>query len=126
MNFISDISNSMLSEFILVITILVLSAFSMFYTVRIHKLSKWIALTGIATALFSLKFLQLEPVFFSFNEAVISDTFTVFAKALILISAFIIVLLSKKNVTRRNHKTFQFLPYSGRRGSSSLNLGSVS
>ena len=108
MNFISDISNSMLSEFILVITILVLSAFSMFYTVRIHKLSKWIALTGIATALFSLKFLQLEPVFFSFNEAVISDTFTVFAKALILISAFIIVLLSKKNVTRRNHKTFQF------------------
>ncbi len=108
MNFISDISNSMLSEIVLIILLCILSIISMFYNVKFHKLSKWIALLGIAMALFSLKFLQLEPVYYAFNEAVISDTFTVFIKALILISSFIIILLSKRNVTRRNHKTFQF------------------
>lgn len=108
MNFILDISNSMLAELVLIITFLVLSVFSMFYNVKVHKLSKWIALAGIIFALVSLKFLQLEPVYYGFNESIISDTFTVFMKALILISAFIVVLLSKKNVTKRNHKTFQF------------------
>lgn len=108
MNFILDISNSMLSEIVLIFTLIVLSIFSMFYNVKIHKISKWIALSGLVLALFALKFLQLEPVYYAFNESIMSDTFTVFIKALILISSFIIVLLSKKNVTKRNHKTFQF------------------
>lgn len=108
MNFILNISNSMLAELVLIITFLILSAFSMFYNVRFHKLSKWIALSGVAIALLSLKVLQLEPVYYAFNESIISDTYTVFIKALILISSFIVILLSKKNVTKRNHKTFQF------------------
>lgn len=108
MNFILDISNSMLAELFILITVLVLSVFSMFYNVRYHKASKWIALSGVGVALFSLTYMQLEPVYYAFNEAIISDTFTVFLKGLILISAFIIILLSKRNATRRNHKTFQF------------------
>ena len=80
----------------------------MFYNVRYHKASKWIALGGIGISLFSLKYLQLEPIYYAFKESLMSDTFTVFIKALILISSFVIILLSKKNVTRRNHKTFQF------------------
>lgn len=108
MNWMSDILNSMLSEVVLLITIFVLSIFSFFYNVKIHKISKWIALLGILISLFCLKYLQLEPVYFSFREAILSDTFTVFVKAIILITSFMIILLSKKNVTRRNHKTFQF------------------
>lgn len=108
MNFVLDISNSMLAEFFLLITIFILSIFSMFYNVKYHKASKWIALSGIAVALVSLKFLQLEPIYYSFSDSFMSDTFTVFLKGLILITSFIIILLSKKNVTRRNHKTFQF------------------
>lgn len=108
MNIIQDISNSMLAEIILVLTIFVLSVCAMFYNVKFHKISKWIALIGSAIALFSLRFMQLEPIYYAFSEAAMSDTFTVFIKALILITAFIIILLSKKNVTRRNHKTFQF------------------
>ncbi len=108
MGFITDIFNSLLSEVCLLLTVFVLAIFSMFYNVKYHKISKWIALFGVSAALVSLKFLQLEPVYYSFSEAIISDTFTVFIKALILISSFIIILLSKKNVTKRNHKTFQF------------------
>ena len=108
MNFIPDIYNSMLSEFILILTILILSLFSMFYNVKYHKLSKWIAIVGITISLICLKFYQLEPIFYGFNEAIISDIFTVFIKALILISAFIIVLLSKKNVTRRNSTQYYY------------------
>ena len=108
MNLFLDISNSMLAELFLFITIMVLAIFSMFYNIRYHKISKWIALAGIGIALISLKFLQLEPIYYSFKDSLMSDTFTVFTKALILISSFIIILLSKKNVTRRNHKTFQF------------------
>ena len=108
MGFITDIFNSLLSELFLLITLLILSIFSMFYNVKYHKISKWIAILGISLALVALKFLQLEPVYYSFSESIISDTFTVFVKALILISSFIVILLSKKNVTKRNHKTFQF------------------
>lgn len=108
MNFLLDISNSMLSEIILVFTFILLSVFSLFYNVKIHRLSKWITVIGLVFALFSLKFLQLKPIYYAFSESVISDTFVVFIKALILISSLIIVLLSKKNVTKRNHKTFQF------------------
>ena len=108
MNLLSDIFNSMLPEFVLLITIIILSTCAMFYNVVFHKISKWIALVGIVVALLTLNFLQLEPVFYGFSDTIISDTFTVFAKSLLLISAFIIVLLSKKNVTKRNHKTFQF------------------
>lgn len=108
MNLIMDISNSMLAELFLLITILILSVFAMFYNIKFHKVSKWIALIGVGIALVSLKSLQLEPIYYAFKDSLMSDTFTVFIKALILISAFIIILLSKKNVARRNHKTFQF------------------
>lgn len=108
MNLFLDISNSMLAEFFLLITIFILSIFAMFYNVKFHKVSKWIALSGIAISLVSLKFLQLEPIYYAFKDSLLSDTFTVFIKALILITSFIIILLSKRNVTRRNHKTFQF------------------
>ena len=95
MNLILDISNSMLAEMFLLITIFVLSIFSMFYNVKFHKISKWIALSGVAVSLISLKFLQLEPIYYAFKESLMSDTFTVFIKALILISSFIIIFFSK-------------------------------
>ncbi len=108
MNFLSDISNAMLPELMLLITVVVLVIFSAFYNVKFHKLSKWISIFGISAALYSLKYLQSEPIYYAFNESLMSDTFTIFTKALILVCSLIIVLLSKRNVTRRNHKTFQF------------------
>ena len=108
MNFISDISNSMLAEIIIIATIFVLVILSMFYNVKFNKVSKWISLSGVGLSLISLKYLQLEPIYYAFNEAALSDTFTVFIKGLMLLSAFIIILLSQKNATQRNHKTFQF------------------
>ncbi|MGN0017851.1 MAG: NADH-quinone oxidoreductase subunit N [Candidatus Gastranaerophilaceae bacterium] len=108
MNFISDISNSMLAEIIITATIFVLVILSMFYNVKFNKVSKWISLSGVGLSLISLKYLQLEPIYYAFNEAALSDTFTVFIKGLMLLSAFIIILLSQKNATQRNHKTFQF------------------
>ena len=108
MNFLSDISNAMLPELMLLITVVVLVIFSAFYNVKFHKLSKWISIFRISAALYSLKYLQSEPIYYAFNESLMSDTFTIFTKALILVCSLIIVLLSKRNVTRRNHKTFQF------------------
>ena len=108
MNFLSDVYNAVLPEIILLITIFVLMFFSSFYNVKFHKLSKWIAITGVSLSLFSLNYLQSEPIYYAFHESIMSDTFTIFAKGLILISSLIIILLSKRNVTRRNHKTFQF------------------
>ncbi len=108
MNFLQDIFNSMLPEMIILITIFALIIISMFYNVRFYKVSKWIALGGVVVALFSLQNLQLEPIYYAFNYNILSDTFTVFFKALILVASIIIILLSKKNVSTRNHKTFQF------------------
>lgn len=108
MIFLQDIFNSMLPEIIILLTIFTVIIISMFYNVRFYKLSKWIALGGIVLALFSLQKLQLEPIYYAFNYNILSDTFTVFFKALILVAAIMIILLSKKNVSTRNHKTFQF------------------
>lgn len=108
MKIISDILNSMLPEFFLLLTIFILALISMFYNVKFNKASKWIALGGTIIALFSLNKLQFEPIYYAFSDNCISDTFTVFVKAIILISSLIIILLSKKSVSKRNHKTFQF------------------
>ena len=107
-NLLPDIFNAMLPEFLLFFTVFILVIFSAFYNVKFHKFSKWITISGIAAALYSLKFLQSEPIYYAFYESIMSDTFTIFIKALILVCSLIIVLLSKRNVTRRNHKTFQF------------------
>lgn len=108
MNWLSDISSTMLTELFITLTVLILAVFSMFYNVKYNKVSKWIALCGIGVSLFALKYLQLEPIYYAFNDAILSDTFTVFIKGLILISSFLIVLLSKRNAKQRYHKTFQF------------------
>lgn len=108
MNLIQDIFNAMLPENIILITTFVLIIISLFYNVRFYKLSKWLALGGVVIALFALQKLQLEPIYYAFNYNVLSDTFTVFFKALILVTSIIVILLSKKNVSTRNHKTFQF------------------
>lgn len=108
MNFLPDIFNSMLPEVILLFTVMLLVVFAIFYNVKFHKLSKWIAISGIVLSLFSLNYLQSEPIYYAFNESIMSDTFTIFSKALILVCSLIIILLSKNNVTKRNHKTFQF------------------
>lgn len=108
MIFMQDIFNSMLPEAIILITILIMIVISMFYNVKFYKISKWIALFGVVLALFSLQKLQLEPIYYAFSYNILSDTFTVFFKALILVTAIIVILLSKRNVSSRNHKTFQF------------------
>ena len=108
MKIIADILNSMLPELFMLITIFVLAFISMFYNVKFNKASKWIALSGTIIALFSLNKLQIEPIYYAFSDNCISDIFTVFIKAFILISSLIVILLSKKNVSKRNHKTFQF------------------
>lgn len=108
MNFLQDIFNSMLPEMIILGTIFVSIIISIFYNVKFYKASKWLALFGVVAALFSLQKLQLEPIYYAFNYNILSDTFTVFFKALVLVTSIIIILLSKKNVSTRNHKTFQF------------------
>lgn len=104
-----DIINMFIPALILIGTIFVQIIFAMTKkNIRFYKSSKWIAVTGILLSLISLFEVKFEPIYFAFNNLMISNVYTVFMQSLILISSFICVLLTKKLVSSRINKAFVF------------------
>lgn len=108
MNFINDIMNFFLPEIALICFILIQVILSFFKNIKFYKSAKWITLFGILFAILLLSEVQIEPMTFAFSDAVVADSFVLFFKFLILISSFLIILLTKKTITSRCNKAFQF------------------
>ena len=109
MNFSYDILNIFVPHIILMITLLIHACLCLFRdNVRFYKSAKWISVAGIILAFISLFDVQFEPIYFAFSDSLISDTYTIFMQAVILVSSLICVLLTKKLVASRRNKAFQF------------------
>ena len=81
---------------------------SMILDIKFYKLSKWFTVLGIFLAMASCTYVQVEPVYFAFKNAILSDSYTVLFKGLILVSSFLIIFLTKKTITSRRDNAFQF------------------
>jgi len=109
MNSTSDIWNIFIPCLILLIVIFIQAIFAMIKNnIKFYKISKWISVIGIILAFMSLFDVQFEPIYFAFSDAIISNTYTIFMQALILISALICILLTKKTVSSRRNMAFKF------------------
>lgn len=108
MEFIHNIANIALPEMMIILFIFIQIILSMTLDIKFYKLSKWLTVLGIFLATALCTKVNVEPIYFGFKNAVISDNYTLFFKGLILISAFLIVFLTKKTITTRRDNAFQF------------------
>lgn len=108
MEFLKNIVNIMLPETAIIIFIFIQIILSMFLDIKFYKLSKWLTVLGLflATALFTV--IRIEPIYYGFKNSIVSDSFTVFFKGLILVASFLIIFLTKRTITTRRESAFQF------------------
>lgn len=108
MNFLNDVVNIMLPEFGIFVFIMVQLILSIYLDGRYYKLSKFLTLLGITVAMGLTMQIQINPIYYGFKNSIVSDGYTVFFKALILIAAFLIVLLTKKTLSQKRDMAFKF------------------
>lgn len=108
MEFLNNIKSIMLPESMIIFFIFIQIILSLFLDMKFYKLSKWMTVLGIFLATTMCTKVQIEPIHYGFKNAIISDNYTLFFKCLILISAFLIVFLTKRTITTRRGNAFQF------------------
>lgn len=108
MEFLNNIKHIMLPEMVILAFILLQLILSMTLDIKFYKLSKWFTVLGIFLATAVCTKVQIDPIYYGFKNALISDDYTIFFKGLILVSSFLIVFLTKKTITTRRNNSFQF------------------
>ena len=109
MNFSVDIFNVFIPNLVIIAGILVQLILCLIKkNIRFYKSAKWITVGTLLVSLLSLFDVQFEPIYYAFSDSLISNTYTIFMQALILIAGTICVLLTKKTVVSRRNKAFQF------------------
>ncbi len=109
MNSTYDILNIFIPSVILLITIAVHTVLSLLKNnINYYKISKWISFSGLILSLISVFDVQFEPIYFAFSDAIVSNTYTIFIQSVILVSAIICVLLTKKIIASRRNNAFTF------------------
>ena len=108
MEFLQNSLNIMLPEIALIVFIFVQVLLSLVLDAKFYKLSKWISVFGLFISIALCTKVQIEPLYTAFKNALISDSFTMLFKCLILISAFLIVFLTKRTIASNRNNAFQF------------------
>lgn len=107
-NFLIDIQNTLLPEVILGVFALINFACAFLLGREHFKLSKIITLSGIMLALSQTFFLQISPNYYGFSSAILSNAYTVFFKILILMSGFLVVMLSRYKIRKKREIAFEY------------------
>lgn len=104
----SEVLSAYFPELIIFVFILFNVLGALFFSTHFYKLSKWITLLGIFLAICSTSFLQIDPEIYSFNGTFLTNIYTVFFKILILMSGFLITLLSKSMLKTKRDRAFEY------------------
>lgn len=108
---INDFFNIMLPQGCLAFFIVLLLSLAMFITPRFYKYAKLISAFGISSSIVLLTTVQIEPQYFGFRNAIMSDSYTLLFHFIILLCGFWITLLTDDiiNKFKQNSFTFQAL-----------------
>lgn len=98
----------MLPEIAIILFIFIQIILSMFLDMKFYKLSKWLTVFGLFISIALCTKVQIEPLYSGFQNAIISDSYTMFFKCLILVSSFLIIFLTKKTIAGHRSNSFQF------------------
>ncbi len=108
MEFLHNIKNILLPEMMIILFIFIQIILSMFLGMKSYKLGKWLSVLGLFLATSLCTKVRVEPIYYGFKNAVISDNYTIFFKVLILVASFLIVFLTKRTIATRRGNAFQF------------------
>ena len=108
MEFLHNIINITLPEIAIILFIFIQIILSMFLDMKFYKLAKWLTVFAIFLATTLCTKVQIEPIYYGFKNAIMSDNYTMFFKGLILVSSLLIVFLTKKSIASRRDNAFQF------------------
>lgn len=109
MNFSVDIFNIFIPNLVILTGIIIQIVLCLINkNIRFYKSAKWITVGTLLVSLITLFDVQFEPIYYAFSDSLISNTYTIFMQALILIAGTICALLTKKTVASRRNKAFQF------------------
>ena len=105
---INDIKNAFLPELIIVIFILLNIILSFFINKNTYKKARIINIIGILSAIISMAFMQINPTYFSYNNSLLSNTYTIIFKIMILISNLLVILVSSSMLREKRKRTFEY------------------
>lgn len=108
MEFIHNIANIALPEMMIILFIFIQIVLSMVLDIKFYKLSKWLTVLGLFLATALCTGVNVEPLYYGFKNAILSDYYTIIFKGLILASSFLIIFLTKRTITTRRGNAFQF------------------
>ena len=105
---INNISTGFFQEFVLIIGIFLYIMLSIFLRKYFYKISKWASIAVITATVLSMQKIQIIPAYYAFNGTFMSNFYTVFLKAMILMCTFFIILMSKNMIIKKRSKVFDF------------------
>ncbi len=106
--FLSDIFSSFSTEILLMLIIFINMILSLFITKNLHKFIKYFSICSIIIASLFISFNQVEPPYYAFNGNIISNSFALFFKILVLASGIMIAFLSRNFINRIRNKVFEY------------------
>ena len=98
---INDIFSAYCQEAVLIIAIFSGLIFNFILGKKFFPFSKYFSITALIIAIISSLKIQIIPTYYAFNGAYVSNFYTVFFKILILISALLILILSKNILLKK-------------------------
>ena len=105
---INDFFNILLPQTCIGFFILLELILAMFASPRAYNLARMIGATGISLAIVLLSTVQVEPQYFGFRNAIMSDSYTLLFHFIILLCGFMSVLLTKNLIEKSRQNAFTF------------------
>lgn len=105
---INDFFNILLPQACLSLFILIELVMSMFVSKDRYHLARIISAVGVSLSVVLLTTVQIEPQYFGFHNAIMSDSYTLLFHFVILLCGFFVILLTRNFVNSIKEKTFTF------------------
>ena len=105
---INDFFNILLPQACLSLFILIELVMSMFVSKDRYHLARIISAVGVSLSVVLLTTVQIEPQYFGFHNAIMSDSYTLLFHFVILLCGFFVILLTRNFVNSIKEKAFTF------------------
>ena len=105
---INDFFNILLPQGCLGLFVIIQLVCAMIISPRFYKVARFVSLTAVALSIALLSTVQVEPQYFGFRNAVMSDSYTLLFHFIILLCAFFVILLTENIAKTMKQNTFVF------------------
>lgn len=106
--FFKDVISAFSTEILLILSIFINMFFSLFITKKHHKFIKYFSISSIIISSLFIGYNQVDPTYYAFNGNIISNSFSMFFKILILLSGVMLAFLSRNFINSIRNKIFEY------------------